>query len=70
MVKPATRDMLCAAALRLARIRPHATTGEASELVRLREWLTSAWDGRGMTLREELDNRIAALAARNPEARQ
>jgi len=36
LVKPATRDMLCAAALRLARIRPHATASEASELVRLR----------------------------------
>ena len=33
------------------------------ELVRLREWLTSAWDGRGMTLREELDNRIAAITS-------
>ena len=36
LVKPATRDTLCAAALRLARIRPHATASEASELVRLR----------------------------------
>ena len=36
LVKPATRDILCAAALRLARIRPRATANEVSELVRLR----------------------------------
>lgn len=54
----------------LAARKSQPAKADDGELVRLREWLTSAWDGRGMTLREELDNRIAALAARNPEARQ